>query len=308
MSVKRKIYKSGFLHICQKTADNGILFYLATDILVFFTVLSVKAIAFDVEVFAIDFMFNHLHVGARCRDSSKVASFMNSTTSVFARLYNKRYNLRGQLFKKPFNSSPKMNESKIRDCLFYIWNNPKEKKAVELAEEYRWNFLRYLDSNHPYSKPIDMTTASENLLKSIRTVEAKRRAGEYLNYAFFDDAFKSLDKAEQQQLIDHIIVSYNVIRRDALMEMFGSYQTILTAVNAVTGNEYGMPDDYDDEDYRNYLKMIKIARREGVDFDHERFNRGYFEGKEDLLSRLRRSFKSEAGASDYEIAKFLHLL
>ena len=153
-----------------------------------------------------------------------------------------------------------------------------------------------------------MTTASENLLKSIRTVEAKRRAGEYLNYAFFDDAFKSLDKAEQQQLIDHIIVSYNVIRRDALMEMFGSYQTILTAVNAVTGNEYGMPDDYDDEDYRNYLKMIKIARREGVDFDHERFNRGYFEGKEELLGRLRRSFKSEAGASDYEIAKFLHLL
>ena len=308
MSVKRKIYKSGFLHICQKTADNGILFYAVADILVLLTVLSVKAIAFDVEVFAIDIMFNHLHVGAKCRISKKVAGFMNSTTSVFARLYNKRYNLRGQLFKKPFNSSPKMNESKIRDCLFYIWNNPKEKNAVKLAEDYRWNFLRYLDSDHPYSEPIDITTASENLLKYIRIVEAKRRSGEYLNYAFLDEAFKSLDKTERQQLIDHIIVSYNVIQRDALMELFGSYQTLLTAANAVTGNEYGMSDDYDDEDYCNYLKMIKIVRREGIDLDHERFSKEYFKGKEELLGRLRRLFKSEAGASDYEIAKFLHLL
>lgn len=308
MSAKRKIYKSGFLHICQKTADNGILFYNVADILVFYTVISVKSIAFQVDIYAIDFMFNHLHIGCLCRIAKRVAGLMNSSTSVFARLYNKRYNLHGQLFKKPFNSSPKINETRIRDCLFYIWNNPKEKKAAEMAEDYRWNFLRYIESDHPYSDPIDMTSASENLLSLIRIVEVKRRAGEYLDYLFFDEAFKSLNNVEVQQLIDHIIVSYNIIRHDALLEMFGSYQTLLTAANAVSGNEYGMQDDFDDEDYRRYRKMIKIVRREGIDLDHERFYKGFFDGKEDLLDRLKRIFRYETGASDYEIAKFLHLL
>ena len=296
------------MHICQKSADNGILFYTLKDILVIYTLLSVKAVAFEIEVYAIDIMFNHLHAGVRCSDPKKVAGFMNSTTSVFARLYNKRYNLRGQLFKKPFNSSPKMNETRIRDCLFYIWNNPKEKKVAKLAEEYRWNFLRYLDSDHPFSEPVDMTSASDNLLKYIRIVESKRRSGEYLDYSFLDEALKSLEKTECMQLIDHIIISYDVIERDALMDMFGSYQTLLTAVNAVTGNEYGMKDDYDDEDYRKYLKMIEITEREGIDLEHERFYRGYFDGQERLLAMLRSQFKSEARASGYEIDKFLHLL
>ena len=90
--------------------------------------------------------------------------------------------------------------------------------------------------------------------------------------------------------------------------MFESYQTLLTAVNAVTGNEYGMSDDNDDEDYRHYRQMVKILHREGIDMDKVRFRHGVFEGNESLLARLRKLLKAEVGASDYEIAKFFHLL
>ena len=308
MSGRRKIYRSGFLHICQKSADNGIIFYVLEDFLVFYSVLSVKAVIFGIVILAIDIMFNHFHLGILCRDERKLAGFMNSSTSVFARMYNRHYGLEGQLFKRPFKSVPKMTETRIRDCLFYIWNNPKEKKAVKLAEEYRWNFLKYLESDNPYSEPVNLTTASENLVGLIRDVETRRRAGKYLDYGFFDERYKSLSKDERLQLIDHIIVSYNMIRRDTLIEMFESYQTLLTAVNAVTGNEYGMSDDNDDEDYRHYRQMIVVLKREGIDLDKVRFRNGYFEGNESLLTRLRKLLKAEVGASDYEVAKFLHLL
>ena len=307
MPIKRKLYRSGFLHVCQKSADNGILFYTIEDFLVIYTVLSVKSINFHVVICALDIMFNHLHIGAFVESMEVMSKFMNSSTSVYAKIYNRRYGLKGQLFKKPFKSAPKMNESKIRDCLFYIWNNPKEKKAVKFAEDYRWNFLKYMESDHPFSEPVDAASVSDILLKLMRKVKAKHEAGEYLDYEFFDNANNSLSRDERLQLIDYVIAIYNPIRRDAVLEKFGSFQSLVLAVNSVTGNEYELSDDNDNEDYRHYLQMISIVRREGINLDHIRFNRKYFEDNEGLLTRLRGLFKREVCASDYEIVKFLHL-
>jgi len=308
MPITRRIGKSGFLHICQKSVDNGILFYLLEDHLVFLTILSVKALAQGVIVVAIVLMFNHLHLGAFFHNVSNASRFMNGVTSVFARIYNRHYGLEGQLFKKPFKSTPKTNEKKIRDCLFYIWNNPVEKKAVKSAEEYRWNLLGYLGSDNPFSEPIKVEEASAKLVKLMRKVKVKRDAGEYLAYDFFDDNYYSLTKQERLQLIDYILVTYNFIDNHKILDLFGSLQSIVVAANAVTGNEYDITDDNDAEDYRHYRSLISITRSEGVDLGSIRFNRSFFEGKEELLGRLTKRFRTEAGASNYEILKFLHLL
>lgn len=307
MPINRRLGRSGFLHICQKTADNGILFYVIEDYLVFITLVSVRAVAHEVVVLAIDLMVNHLHIGAIFRNRRSASSFMNGTLSVFARLYNKQHGLEGQRFKRPFRSATKMSEKKIRDCLFYIWNNPVEKNAVKNAEEYRWNFLKYMDSDHPFSEPINPSEASDTLLKLVRKVKAKREEGEYLGYGFFNDAYKSLSPKERLQLIDYIIVTYNVIRNDLVLELFGSYQSLVLAVNSVTGNEYDLMDDTDNEDYRHYIKMLSIVRGEGLDLDSVCFDRPNAERDEQVLSRLQKRFRTEAGASEYEIAKFLHL-
>lgn len=308
MSTKRKLYKSGYLHVCQKTADNGIIFLSVEDFLVFFTIMSVKAVAFDVIVMAVVIMFNHFHAGGFFKSTKHLSGFMNSTTSVFARIYNNQYGLEGQVFRKPFKSVPKYNEKKIRENLFYIWNNPVEKKAVEYAEEYRWNFMQYLDNNNPFSEPLDLSKASANLLKLIGIVTMKRSAGVYLDYSFFSDMYKSLPKEERAQLVDYIITSYSVIDKDRVMSGFGDYQSIVMASRTVAGSEFDMDDDIDEEDYRHYRQMITIARKEGVDVSNVRFGKGYFDDNQELYLRLRRLFQSEIGASDYEIAKFLHLL
>ncbi len=308
MSIIRKTSRSGYLHICQKAADNGIIFYVLEDILVFLTILSVKASACEVIIYAIVIMFNHLHIGGIINSKGTASHVMNASTSVFARLYNAHYGLKGRLFKKPFRSAPKVNDKKIRDNLFYIWNNPKEKKAVQKAEEYRWNLLKYLESDHPFSNPVVASTASDNLLKLMRKVTAMHNSGKYLGYDFFDGDYKKLSKEERMQLVDFIIVTYNFIRRDAILEKFGNYESLILAVNSVTGNEYDLADDDDEEDYRHYLKMIDIARREGIDLDRVRFSKEYNDGHKAELMRLRRAFRAESEASEYEINKFLHTL
>ena len=308
MPIIRKMSRSGYLHICQKSADNGIIFYILEDFLVFLTVLSIKAIDLGVIIYAIVIMFNHLHIGGLFKSRSILSHLMNATTSVFARLYNAQYGLKGRLFKKPFRSAPKVNDKKIRDNLFYIWNNPKEKKAVRNAEDYRWNLLKYLESDHPFSSPVVVATASDNLLKLMRKVTAMHDSGKYLGYDFFEGEYKALSKEEKAQLVDFIIVTYNIIRRDAILEKFGSYESLILAVNSVTGNEYDLADDDDEEDYRHYLKMISITRREGIDIDRVRFSKEYNEGHKEELMRLRSVLRAESEASDYEINKFLHLL
>ena len=312
MPIKRRIARSGFLHICQKTADNGLLFYTVEDFLVFFTLLCVMAEAHGIVIFAIVLMFNHIHLGAFFRSVKAASAFMNGALSVYARLYNKQHGLTGQLFKKPFKSAPKTNEKKIRDNLFYIWNNPVEKNAVSTAEEYRWNFLKYMESDHPFSEPIILSEVSDDLLKLMRKVNEKRESGKLLGYGFFDKTFKSLSKKERMQLIDYIIVKYNTIDKGHILGMFGSYQSLVLAVNSVAGNEYDLLDDLENEDYRHYVRMIGILRDEGVSPNAVCFNRSRSDPNsatdELLLSKLRRRLKTEVGATDYEIAKFLHQL
>lgn len=308
MAITRKVYRSGYVHICQKSADNGIIFNVVEDFLVLFTILSVKAAVFGVVIFAIAIMFNHFHIGAIVKSAPMLSAYMNSSTSVFAKLFNKQYGLDGQLFKKPFKSVPKYNEKKIRENLFYIWNNPIEKKAARSAEEYRWNFFKYMESNHPFSEPIDFSNSSEDLLLMMRTVKNKLSSGQYLDYSFFDETYNSLSKPERLQLIDFIIITYSTIDKEAILEKYGDYQSLKQAVNTIGGTEYDMVDDDDDEDYRHYLQMIGIVRREGIDINHTRFTKNYFAEKGELLVRLRYLFKSEVSATDYEINKFLHLL
>jgi REP element-mobilizing transposase RayT len=308
MPIIRKMSRSGYLHICQKSFDNGIIFYVLEDFLVFLTILSVKANACGVIIYAIVLMFNHLHIGAIFNSRDTPSHLMNASTSVYARLYNKQYGLKGQLFKKPFRSAPKVNDKKIRDNLFYIWNNPKEKKAVQSVEEYRWNLLKYLESDHPFSNPVNVSTASDKLLRLMRKVTARRKAGKFLGYDFFGPEYKSLPKEERQQLIDFIIVSYNVIQRDVILAKFGSYQSLVLAANSVTGSEYDLADDNTEEDYRHYRKMISISKREGINLDRIRFSEDYRESHREEIMRLRKLFRIESDASEYEINKFFHLL
>ncbi len=146
MTPKRKFSRSGYIHIYHITVDRGVCFYSVADCLVWFTMLCILAIKYDVQIIAVCIMLNHFHIEARFSTLRKMYLMMQELDSWFTRVYNKQYGRKGPLFDGKYGSAVKLKEQKIRENFIYICNNPVVKKAVVKASDYRWNFLAYMVS------------------------------------------------------------------------------------------------------------------------------------------------------------------
>lgn len=263
----------------------------------------------------------------------EMEEFMSAVTWGFARCYNNHFGLAGKQFHRPFGNAPKVKDKKIISNLIYIANNPVEKKAVESAWDYRWNFLRYAprleaatgrlewpaSSRHPFSAEYDPLEASKDMLYLVKAVRLRAAAGKVIDYEFFrSQRYLSLCKEEQQQLIDIIITTYNVIDYEPILRKYGSMESYSRVLREVEGAEYDMDDDFEQEDYRHYLRMIAIAAEEGYDMRVRRYagvegmdcGAGQARGPmmpAELAERLVRRFRREVGASNLEIRKLLKI-
>lgn len=304
MTPKRKFTYRGYIHIFQITADRGICFYTAADCLVWFTLFCVLAEKYDVHVLAVCIMLNHFHIEAHFPSPEQMAGMMQELDAKFTLKYNRQYGLSGKLFKGRYGSAPKSKIQEVRDNVVYVYNNPIPKRAVARAELYRWNFLAYMDSDHPFSERVVIRRSSRNLLAVMAMVREFRRRRAPLEYSFFDGMYESLDREERLQVLDYIVKCYNVVRYEDLRSMWGNYESLCTALKTVGGAEYDVADDRSQEDYRHYYQMMKLVPElAGVDLAVKRFNRM---GKREL-DRLAWEICRRIGASKVELGKFLHL-
>ena len=305
MTSKRKFYKNGVQHIFQITVDRGLLFYTDVDCIVFFSILCYAAVKYRVRITACCIMLNHFHIQARFRTAEDMELFVNELTSIFAVMYNRRYHRKGQLFKKSYGSSPKRQEADIDNNYIYICNNPIPKSAVEKAVDYRWNFIAYMDSTHPFSKALDRTGMSEALRRSLSIIEKRHSEGKYLSYRIIDKVFSPLTAEERAQIVDYTISIYNVIDYSRTRSKWGTCEKLSEVLALLKGSEYDMEEDYSMEDYRHYYQMNEVAMSCGYDPYHFRFDT-------DQLSELdkktlQRAFYRSTQASATEIDKYLHL-
>ena len=303
MTPKRKYSSRGYIHIFQITADRGICFYTAADCLVWFTLFCVLAEKYGAHVLAVCIMLNHFHIEAHFPSQEAMAAMMKELDARFTRQYNRKYGLSGSLFKGRYGSAPKTKVQKVRDNVVYIYNNPVPKKAVVRAEQYRWNFLAYMESDHPFSDKVVIRRSSRNLLAVLATVRNCKKKGSPLGYDFFSGMYGSLTPSERLQVLDYIVTCYNVVRYGDLRAMWGGYQEICSALKTVGGAEYDVEDDTMQEDYRHYYQMIKmLSQLADRDLTSSRFN-GMDREEAD---RLAMSLYRKLGASRVELAKFLH--
>lgn len=310
MGRKRNARADLFQHIYQITCDKGIVFCNVADCILLFTLICTYAVKCRAKIIALTIMFNHFHIEASFPTAESMSAFMNKVTSVFARVYNHHYGLKGQLFHKPFGSSLKSRDSRIFDNVIYIANNALEKKAVALSADYRWNFLKYMVNNHPFSDEYDPYSASKEMQYLINKVKKLHSRGEYIAYGLFDSGeYKSLCDKEKAQLVDMIINKYNVIDYRFILRRYGSFDKFCDVLSNIGGTEYDIGDDSDYEDYKHYYKMIRIAEEEGYKMSEKRYvGIGSGDGKlaPEMYRRIVKRFEKEVNASPKEIAKFFH--
>lgn len=270
--LRRMIYQKGAVgHIFQRARSGFVVFYSVKDSLVFFTIFSLTAAKHRIRVLGLCLMYNHIHVLVEAEDHKTIARFMQELCSKFSKTYNIRHGLKGSLLST-YGLSNKRGGKQARTSLAYLYNNPVEDRICKRAEDWRWNFLVYAESDHPYSDKLIPREASVSMRKSLSRVKMLHAHGRPLSYEVLDDLFLSLNVSEKKQLIDFIVREYSVIDFKRVISYYGSYRNMLTAFSSNTGSEYDIREPHDPYSGADYKKMT-----------HHLAADGRFSGIEDVL-------------------------
>ena len=300
---RRTFYKNTLTHCYQRMADRGVLFYTYTDHLVFFTHYCVMAIKHGIRVLSLCEMPDHVHDSVVAERKEDLEQFKRETATTFSKNHNDWFRQKGPVLEGPFGRAPKREEKKARTNLVYVGNNPVERKLTARAEAYRWNYLAYAASDHPFSEKLVIRNARWPLQKAVKEVKASFKAGKPLNYAQVARLIKDLDKEEIFQLVDFIVSIYNVIDYEAAIAYFGSYGNMLVAMHATTGSEYDIKEETVGKSDLCYNRMTGLLLRAGKLKDIHDLQRMPESQRQELAVFLR----GKTDAVPEQVNKFLHL-
>ena len=298
----RKFFSNEPQHIYQRTINGFNIFYDIEDFLVFYTIFSLSAKKYNVTVYQLCLMRDHVHSFIDVEHKKIMSDFICHHTSTFVREYNRSIGRRGALFEKAYGNAPKRGDKKIRTTIPYIFNNPVEKHLCLRAEDYRWNFLAYAASDTPFSKQQNLMDSSKALRRAFKEVRLCYEQGWYLNYRRIRRMFKGLSDKDKDRLTDYIIVTYSPLDYDYLISFYGDFETMLQAVNSVTGSEYDIKETYYSHSDTIYDDFTAYVKAEG----HETVRSVIMLPIEDKLA-LARKLQDSTGAPVLQICKFLHI-
>ena len=300
---KRKFVEGEVNHTYQRTVSGVNIFYEIEDYLVYYTIYSIIAAKYEILVYGLCLMIDHIHSLCVARDRVVYSKFMSHVANVFVREYNREHGRSGALFDRPFGSAIKLGLKLIRTAISYLYNNPVERYLCKYAQEYRWNFLAYGQSPNPFSEPLVLRKASAALRRAVKEVNTSHMDKRHLTYAQLRRLLSPLDEKEKNQLVDHIVTRYSVIRYDILTtDCYDGYQTMLTAINSNAGSEYDIDElkyGHSDVEYRELYRYIHsqgyISAGDVISLD--------IDAKLSLYDQMRRY----TSANHYQICKFLHM-
>ncbi|MBE6251715.1 MAG: hypothetical protein E7111_08745 [Bacteroidales bacterium] len=302
--MKARKFKDGDCnHIYQRTKNRFNIFYDLADYLVYYTIFCVAAAKYDVIVLGLCLMIDHIHMLVISRNRKILSNFVSFVSSVFVREYNSSIGRQGPLFEERFGSAPKKDKKKLVSAIIYLGNNPVEKHICTEAEQYRWNFIAYLGSNHPFSEDISRKRMSFRLRKAVNIVDSHRAQGLFLNHTILHNMMDGMTTAERNYLTDYIISRYNIISKDELKKHFATYEQLLTSLHSTTGSEYDLKEELDRSSDSVYRKMILETRRFLGDYARKAITCDR-EKKYQLAEHLKRTTNSTLR----QILKFLHIV
>ena len=290
-------------HVYQRTEDGGLLFYSATDFLVYYTVFSKYARRNGLRVLALCQMYDHIHSIVSVTNPRMLSCFYRECNIAFSKEF-KRFNLLdGPLFESPFGRAEKKGEKRIRTALAYVYNNPVERKICARAEDYQWNYLAYAKTDHPFSDPIVLRKASHPMRMALQEIGAVRRRDGYLRHAQLNRLFASLTWAQKKQLADAVIRQWSCIDYNALSSYYDSFEAMLTAFASNTGSEYDIKERFDPWSDRMYGRMSALLIKKGM----VRRPSEVIGMNKDRKFELLRFLSGAIMATPHQIGKYLHL-
>jgi REP-associated tyrosine transposase len=91
-----------------------------------------------------DIMDNHIHLLIRPGKDENLSNIMQWILGVFAKHYNKHFNLKGHVWYDRFKSKIIESFEQLLATFRYISNNPVKAKMMTNPEEYQYGALWYI--------------------------------------------------------------------------------------------------------------------------------------------------------------------
>lgn len=277
------------------------IFYRLQDSILYYTMYSVLARQMSIPVISFSIMFNHTHALTVDVPRKLTGTFQRRLAITFALHYNREYNRKGKLFMDSFGCSEKTNTKSVMGCTAYVANNSVAGHVNARAVDDRWTMLAYYNNAHPFSTAIVKKKCRPVMLKAMALVDACFANNAFLNYALQKRIYSGLFPEEKKQITDYIVYKYRFLDYNMLIDLYGSYEKALIAIDSNAGSEYEIKDEYGDHScYRMMLKLMRRFGYDGADFNFENLDSGKRIQLANKLLRL-------TGASMDSIRKFLHL-
>ena len=104
-------------HVYQNTRNGYLIFYSVKDYLILFSVISVFARRYGVQILGISLMPDHIHLLVYVRDVDSFRAFMREYTKVFTYLWNRHNRRNGPMINTPFGCAPTLAHKRIRSAI-----------------------------------------------------------------------------------------------------------------------------------------------------------------------------------------------
>lgn len=290
-------------HTYQRSVSGFNIFYEVEDYLVYYTIFSVMSRRYGMVVYGLCLMIDHIHTLTSTSSCKTFSKFMSNVAIQFVKEYNRYHNRVGPLFSECFGSAPKAGLKLLRTAIAYLFNNPVERLLCKRAQEYRWNFLAYAASDNPFSDPLVLKKAFRRLRRALKEVDGTLKRNEYMTYVQLKRMFVGMDARETNQLIDYIIVRYNIIRYDDLTtKCYDGYENMLMAINSNAGSEYEVQELRYGRSDAEYRYLYRYVHKKGFKDAGEVISL-----PSDSKFKLMVDMMNETSVSKLQICKFLHL-
>ena len=269
----------------------------------FFTIIMTVARQHKVNILGLCFMVDHIHLLVEVDSRETLSSFVQHYTTWFSQEWNRHHGQSGSLFARQFGFASKDNDKSIRSAIAYLFNNPVEKKLCSRPEHARWNFLAYGSGRSPFSEPIKKASARTVFRKALNLVDSAYRHDRPLGYTLLGRITEKLERQEHLQITDYIITRYNAIDYQKTISYFGTYDSMITAVNTAKGSEYDIREVFSSGSDQIYATLTSALLRRGIISSVEELLKLPPEQRRDCLYWM----SMETGASFAKIAKYLHI-
>ena len=303
MRGRKPIDSGSVCHIYQRTVNGFQLFYCVKDYLLFYSIVAIAAPRYGIRVLGLCQMPDHIHLLVQVPDMHSVSRFIQSCDSWYTKAFNSRYGSSGKLFEAPFGIAVKKGEKKIRTAIAYLYNNPVEKRLSKSASSYQWNYLAYANSRNPFSEWKNLAQSRFVYRCAVRMVRNCHEAGLPLNYQLLSSCFDGLSETEKKMLVDRIVCTYPLVDYPAVLSYYGSYQTMLVAIDSNTGSEYDIVEEFSPGSDRVYHRLVAEAL--------QRFGPSAITillgMKESIRRKTANVLQQLTGATRHQVCKFLHL-